>query len=80
MLTIDGSLAARAHVGGTAPEQVLMAIARARRASLDLAQAVYREDGRLMASANVQVACLDATTMRPCAMPRPLRSELERDT
>ncbi|MBE2260204.1 MAG: argininosuccinate lyase [Candidatus Accumulibacter sp.] len=32
VLTIDGSLAARAHVGGTAPEQVLMAIARARRA------------------------------------------------
>ncbi|EXI79516.1 MAG: Argininosuccinate lyase 1 [Candidatus Accumulibacter appositus] len=31
VLTIDGSLAARAHVGGTAPEQVLAAISRARR-------------------------------------------------
>ncbi|SBT07971.1 argininosuccinate lyase (Arginosuccinase) (ASAL) [Candidatus Accumulibacter aalborgensis] len=32
VLTVDGSLAARNHVGGTAPEQVLAAIARARRA------------------------------------------------
>ncbi len=31
VLTIDGSLAARAHVGGTAPKQVLAAISRARR-------------------------------------------------
>ena len=30
VLTIEGSLAARRHVGGTAPEQVLAAIARAR--------------------------------------------------
>ncbi|MBL8398030.1 MAG: argininosuccinate lyase [Candidatus Accumulibacter sp.] len=30
-LTIDGSLAARSHFGGTAPDQVLAAIARARR-------------------------------------------------
>ena len=30
-LTVDGSLAARNHIGGTAPEQVLAAIARARR-------------------------------------------------
>ncbi|WP_291992206.1 argininosuccinate lyase [Candidatus Accumulibacter sp. ACC003] len=32
VLTVDGSLAARKHLGGTAPEQVLAAIARARRA------------------------------------------------
>ena len=32
VLTIAGSLAARSHVGGTAPDQVLAAIARARRA------------------------------------------------
>jgi len=31
VLTVDGSLAARAHIGGTAPEQVLAAISRARR-------------------------------------------------
>ena len=31
VLTVDGSLTARNHVGGTAPEQVLAAIARARR-------------------------------------------------
>ncbi|HNI74013.1 MAG TPA: argininosuccinate lyase, partial [Accumulibacter sp.] len=30
VLTIDGSLAARAHFGGTAPTQVLAAVARAR--------------------------------------------------
>jgi argininosuccinate lyase len=31
VLTVDGSLAARAHIGGTAPKQVLAAISRARR-------------------------------------------------
>jgi len=30
VLTVEGSLAARNHVGGTAPEQVRKAIARAR--------------------------------------------------
>jgi argininosuccinate lyase len=30
VLTIEGSLAARNHIGGTAPEQVRAAIARAR--------------------------------------------------
>lgn len=59
--------------------EVGVRIDRARRASLDLEQTVYRDDGRLMASANVRVACLDATTLRPCPMPRPLRSELQRE-
>ena len=31
VLTVEGSLAARNHLGGTAPQQVLAAIARARR-------------------------------------------------
>ena len=31
VLTVDGSLAARRHIGGTAPEQVLAAVSRARR-------------------------------------------------
>ena len=31
MLTLDGSVAARNHVGGTAPEQVRAAIKRARK-------------------------------------------------
>ena len=30
VLTVEGSLAARNHIGGTAPEQVRAAIARAR--------------------------------------------------
>ncbi len=32
VLTVEGSLAARQHIGGTAPEQVRAAIARARAA------------------------------------------------
>ena len=32
VLTVEGSLASRNHIGGTAPEQVKAAIARARRA------------------------------------------------
>jgi argininosuccinate lyase len=32
VLTLEGSVAARNHVGGTAPEQVRLAIARARAA------------------------------------------------
>ncbi len=54
-------------------------IARARRASLELAQTICREDGLLLARADVRVACIDATTLRPRPMPRPLRSELDRD-
>ncbi|MDS4015400.1 MAG: lyase family protein, partial [Candidatus Accumulibacter sp.] len=42
LLSIDGSLAARQHPGGTAPTQVLAAIARARRA---LPDATDRADG-----------------------------------
>jgi argininosuccinate lyase len=30
VLTVEGSLASRQHVGGTAPEQVRAAVARAR--------------------------------------------------
>jgi len=30
VLTVEGSLASRKHIGGTAPEQVRAAIARAR--------------------------------------------------
>ena len=56
--------------------QVGVRIARARRASLHLQQAVQHEDGRLLASAEVQVACLDAASMRPRALPPLLRSEL----
>ena len=32
VLTLEGSLASRNHIGGTAPEQVRLAIARARQA------------------------------------------------
>jgi len=56
--------------------EVGVRLARARRASLDLAQAVQHEDGRLLASAEVTVACLDAASLRPCGLPSTLRSEL----
>jgi len=54
-------------------------IARARRASLDLAQTICREDGLLLASAQVRVACIDAISLRPRPLPLSLRSELQRD-
>ena len=59
--------------------QVSVRIARARRASLDLAQTICREDGLLLARADVQVACIDATSLRLRPMPPSLRSELYRD-
>lgn len=55
--------------------QVGVRLARARRASLDLEQTVQREDGPLLASAAVRVACLDAASLRPRALPPHLRSE-----
>lgn len=52
-------------------------VVRIGRASVDFAQAVRRDDTELC-SARVRVACLDADTFRPRALPAELRHCLER--
>ncbi len=44
-------------------------------ASVSFAQQVLR-DGVLLASVDVRVACVDATTLRPRRIPEPLRKEM----
>lgn len=47
------------------------------RASVDFAQCVRREsDGRELMTAGVRVACLDAATFRPAAIPREIEETL----
>lgn len=47
------------------------------RASIDFAQRVRREsDGRELMTARVRVACLDAATFRPAAIPREIEETL----
>lgn len=48
----------------------------ARRASLQLAQAIRREDGLLLCEARVRVACVDAESFAPVAIPAILGKEL----
>ena len=56
--------------------QVSCRVQRATRASLTLQQDIVRStDGVLLVSGSVRVACLDAATLRPQALPPPL-SEL----
>lgn len=52
-------------------------ILRIGRASIDFAQAV-RRDGAELCGARVRVACIDAETFRPRALPAELRQCLER--
>lgn len=52
-------------------------VLRIGRASIDFAQAV-RRDGTELCSARVRVACIDAGTFRPRALPADLRQCLER--
>lgn len=51
-------------------------ITRMGRASLNFAQQIYC-NGELLTQGNVQVGCVDATTMRPAGMPPQVRAKLE---
>ena len=58
---------------------VTVDISRAGRAGFDLSQRVLRSDGVELAVADVRIACLHATRMKPCAIPSSLLSELRRE-
>ena len=57
--------------------QVTCAVADRSRASLTFQQQVYRggRDGELLVEGKVRVACLDATNLRPTALPKELMRE-----
>ena len=57
--------------------QVTCAVAERSRASLTFQQQVYRggRDGELLVEGRVRVACLDATTLKPTALPKELMRE-----
>lgn len=48
----------------------------ARRASLELSQAIRREDEALLCEARVRVACVDAQKFSPVPIPERIRKEL----
>lgn len=50
--------------------------AGARRASFRMAQAIRRQDGELLCEASVRVACVDASTFAPRAVPEKIRNAL----
>ena len=49
------------------------------RASLELVQEVWRDDEELICQGEVRVACIDAKTLRPKAIPKILLTELQRE-
>ena len=57
--------------------QVTCAVADRSRASLTFQQQVYRggRDGELLVEGKVRVACLDATNLKPTALPKELMRE-----
>ncbi|WP_413463303.1 tol-pal system-associated acyl-CoA thioesterase [Alkalilimnicola sp. S0819] len=55
--------------------QVQARLAEAKRASLRFAQSIHRGGERLL-DAEVRIACLDARTLRPRALPAPLLAAL----
>lgn len=57
--------------------QVTCAVADRSRASLTFQQQVYRggRDGELLVEGRVRVACLDATNLKPTALPKELMRE-----
>ena len=56
-----------------------LALARFGGASLLLDQNVYRKPRELLCRAEVRIACVDATTMRPRPIPQAVCTELKRD-
>lgn len=49
---------------------------RAGRASFEMAQAIRREDGEVLCQARVRVACVDAETFAPKAVPKRIIREI----
>lgn len=66
--------------------EVMASLTERGRASLTFAQEVRRssesaghELGPLLCSASVRIACLDASSMRPCAIPEKIVREISRE-
>ena len=57
---------------------VMVALARPMRASIPLSQTICRAPRELLCSGEVRIACVDADTLRPRALPPTIRTELER--
>lgn len=55
---------------------VLCAIARCGRASIEFDQDIVR-DGVTLCRAQVKVGCVDTTSMRPCAIPNHIYAEMQ---
>ncbi len=78
-------LVSRVHIDYLRPARfndllvVGVKMARCARASIGLVQEVCREPEEVLASAEVRLACVDAASFRPTAMPRSLLTELKRD-
>ena len=58
---------------------VSLGLARFGGASLLLDQSVYRAPRELLCRAEVRIACVDATTLRPRPIPQAVCTELKRD-
>ncbi|MDX1434123.1 MAG: tol-pal system-associated acyl-CoA thioesterase [Gammaproteobacteria bacterium] len=59
--------------------EVSVEVERLGAASLNLAQRIWRARAELLCRATVRIACVEAGSIRPCAIPKKLMSELKRD-
>lgn len=57
--------------------EISVRMAARRNASVRFAQAVYNQAGRMLCQAEVDIACIDAQTMKPRRFPKPVMSELD---
>ena len=58
---------------------VALAIDKIGRASIDMKQAVYRDENARLCSATVRLACVSADQLRPTTIPHFLLAELKRE-
>ncbi len=70
----------RYHSPGRIDDQleITAALSRAGRAGLDFVQRVLRGD-ELLCEARIRVACVQADTLRPCAIPAALRAAINKE-
>lgn len=59
--------------------EISVEVERLGAASLHLAQRIWRARGELLCRGTVRIACVEAGGIRPCAIPKNLMSELQRD-
>lgn len=59
--------------------EVSLGLTRIGGASFLVDQQVFRAPRKLLCRAEVRIACVDATTLRPCPIPQAVSTELKRD-